>query len=346
MATKNKNSELFNKTVSTVNTAADTAKDSVITNLRQKLEQAYAQTKGISQVPIDFIDPSPYQCRTYFDELKLAELMSSIEEFGIITPLVGRKIGDRIELIAGERRLICAKKIGLISLTLICLDNISDDQAAKLVLIENLKRADISAVEEVRSVLTLIVRLKLPSYDSIDKVASDLKRIKVVISGGNKILLTAEQENLRQEASAVIASTTTHKLDSFLANRLSLIDLPVYLQNLTIKGLEYTKAKALAKIGKNLSESEAEKLAEKAFEEKLSLSAIKRLAPPDISGSTTKKNTSKGLQGGQRSNSFELISTQLRDIDSFLADPSELSDGESKELEQLLDLLKAKITKG
>jgi ParB/RepB/Spo0J family partition protein len=344
MATKNKNSGLFSQTVSAVNNAADTAKDAVIADLRQKLEQVDTQEKGISLVSIDLIDPSPYQCRTHFDELKLADLMASIEEFGIITPLIGREVGDRIELIAGERRLICAKKLGLSSLPLNRLVDTSDDQAAKLVLIENLKRADISAVEEVRSVLALIVRLGLPSYDSIDKIASDLKRIKVVISGGNKILLTAEQENLRQEASAVIASTTTHKLDSFLANRLSLIDLPVYLQDLMVKGLEYTKAKALAKIGKNLSKFEAEKLAEKAFEEKLSLSAIKGLTP-DISSSTTKKNAPKGLEGG-RSNSFELISTQLRDIDSFLADASELSDAESKELEKLLNSLKAKLVKG
>jgi ParB family transcriptional regulator, chromosome partitioning protein len=343
MVNKNKNSALFNKTVSTVNTAADTAKDTVIADLRQKLEQVDTQKKGISLVSIDLIDPSPYQCRTHFDESKLADLMASIKEFGIITPLIGREVGDRIELIAGERRLICAKKLGLSSLPLNRLVDISDDQAAKLVLIENLKRADISPVEEVRSVLALIVRLGLPSYDSTEKVASDLKRIKVVISGGNKTPLTAEQEKLRQEASAVVASTTAHKIDSFLANRLNLIDMPVYLQDLLVKGLEYTKAKALAKIGKNLNESEAEKLAEKAFDEKLSLAAIKQLAPDN---SPAKKKNSKDLKSGQESNSFELISTQLRDIDSFLEDASELSESESKVLEELLDSLKAKLAKG
>jgi ParB family transcriptional regulator, chromosome partitioning protein len=343
MVTKNKNSGLFNKTVSAVNTAADTAKDTVIADLRQKLEKVESQTKGISLVDIDLIDPSPYQCRTYFDESKLSELMTSIKEFGVITPLIGREVGDRIELIAGERRLICAKKLGLGSLPLNRLVEISDDQAAKLVLIENLKRADISPVEEVRSVLALIVRLGLPSYDNNDKIASELKKIKVIISGGNKTPLTEEQENLRQEASVVVASTTAHKIDSFLANRLPLIDLPVYLQDLLVKGLEYTKAKALAKIGKDLSESEAEKLAEKAFEDKLSLSAIKKLAPDN---SSSNKKKTKNLKNGQRSNSFELIWNQLRDIDSFLADASEISIDESKELETLLDSLKAKIAKG
>jgi ParB/RepB/Spo0J family partition protein len=343
MVTKNKNSGLFNKTVSTVNNAADTAKDTVIADLRQKLEQAESQKKGISLVAIELIDPSPYQCRTHFDESKLADLMASIEEFGIVTPLIGREVGDRIELIAGERRLICAKKLGVSSLPLNRLVEISDDQAAKLVLIENLKRADISPVEEVRSVLALIVRLGLPSYDNNDKIASELKRIKVIISGGNKTPLTEEQEKLRQEASAVVASTTAHKIDSFLANRLPLIDLPVYLQDLLVKGLEYTKAKALAKIGKDLSESEAEKLAEKAFDEKLSLSAIKQLAPDN---SSANKKKPKNLKSGQRSNSFELIWNQLRDIDSFLANASELSIDESKELETLLDSLKAKLAKG
>jgi ParB/RepB/Spo0J family partition protein len=341
MVTKNKNSGLFNQTVSAVNSAADTAKDTVIADLRKKLEQVDTQKKGISLVSIDLIDPSPYQCRTHFDESKLADLMASIEEFGIITPLIGREVGGRIELIAGERRLICAKKLGLSSLPINHLVDTSDDQAAKLVLIENLKRADISAVEEVRSVIALIARLGLPNYESTDKITSDLKRIKIIISGGNKTPLTAEQEELRQEASSIVASTTAHKIDSFLANRLPLIDLPIYLQDLLVQGLEYTKAKALAKISKQLNESEAKKLAEKAFAEKLSLQAIKKLLPD----STSNKKESKDQKSG-RSNSFELISTQLRDINSFLIDASQLSDDESKELEKLLDSLKAKLAKG
>jgi ParB/RepB/Spo0J family partition protein len=343
MASKNKNSGLFSATVSTVNNAAETAKDNMIADLRQKLEQVQSQKNSIALVSIELIDPSPYQCRTHFEESKLADLGTSIEEFGIITPLIGREVGERIELIAGERRLLCAKKLGITDLPLNCLPNISDDQAAKLVLIENLKRADISAVEEVRSVLALIARLGLPSYDNTDKIASELKRIKVVISGGNKTPLTEEQEILRQEASSVVASTTAHKIDSFLANRLPLIDLPIYLQDLLVKGLEYTKAKALAKISKSLGEAEAKRLAEKAFDEKLSLSAIKELVSND---SSAKNKKSKDVVHGQRSTSFELISTHLRDIDSFLADVSELSDDENKELEALLDSLKAKLSKG
>ncbi len=343
MVSKNKNSGLFSATVSTVNNAAETAKDNMIADLRQKLEHVQSQKSSITLVSIELIDPSPYQCRTHFEESKLADLGSSIEEFGIITPLIGREVGKRVELIAGERRLLCAKTLGITELPLNCLPNISDDQAAKLVLIENLKRADISAVEEVRSVLALIARLGLPSYDSTDKIASELKKIKVVISGGNKTPLTEEQEILRKEASSVVASTTAHKIDSFLANRLPLIDLPIYLQDLLVKGLEYTKAKALAKISKHLSEAEAKRLAEKAFNEKLSLSAIKELVNHD---SSAKNKKSKDMVVGQRSTSFELISTHLKDIDSFLADVLELSDDENKELGALLDSLKAKLTKG
>src|SRR5262249_48067790 len=66
--------------------------------------------EGLLQVDIDLIDPSPYQPRTHFREQALEELAQSIRASGIIQPLVVRRVGNRYQLIAGERRWRAAQR--------------------------------------------------------------------------------------------------------------------------------------------------------------------------------------------------------------------------------------------
>src|SRR6202142_2479458 len=67
---------------------------------------ALAPTEGFFQVDIDLIDPSPYQPRTRFREEAHEELAQSIRSSGIVQPLVARRMGNRFQLIAGERRCV------------------------------------------------------------------------------------------------------------------------------------------------------------------------------------------------------------------------------------------------
>src|SRR5271156_4866707 len=71
---------------------------------------AAVPTDGLLQADIDLIDPSPYQPRTRFREESLEELARSIRVSGIVQPLVVRRVGNRFQLIAGERRWRAAQR--------------------------------------------------------------------------------------------------------------------------------------------------------------------------------------------------------------------------------------------
>ena len=96
---------------------------------------------------IEKIYPSKSQPRKVFDEDAIRELAASIEEKGIIEPLVVRKKGDGYELIAGERRLRAARLVGLKEVPLVVMEA-GDEEALELSLIENIQREDLNPIEE------------------------------------------------------------------------------------------------------------------------------------------------------------------------------------------------------
>ena len=105
---------------------------------------------GPLQVDIDLIEPSPYQPRTRFREEALDELARSIQSSGIIQPLVVRSIGNRYQLIAGERRWRAAQRAGLKSVTAI-VRQVPDELALEMTLVENIQREDLNAIEQARA---------------------------------------------------------------------------------------------------------------------------------------------------------------------------------------------------
>ena len=99
----------------------------------------------IRMLSVDRIDPSPQQARSELGNIQ--ELMSSIKEKGILEPILVRQKDDRYEIIAGERRYIAGKNIGLIEIP--CIEmNVSDNEAMELALIENMQRKDLDVFEE------------------------------------------------------------------------------------------------------------------------------------------------------------------------------------------------------
>jgi len=105
---------------------------------------------GPTQIDIDLIEPSPYQPRTRFREEALDELARSIQSSGIIQPLVVRSIGNRFQLIAGERRWRAAQRAGLTSVTAI-VRQVPDELALEMTLVENIQREDLNAIEQARA---------------------------------------------------------------------------------------------------------------------------------------------------------------------------------------------------
>lgn len=101
----------------------------------------------IQSLPLDRIIPSPLQPRTEFRSEHLQELVESIRERGIIQPLIVRKVGEKYELIAGERRWRAAGELKLAEAPAIVREA-TDREVLELALIENLQREDLNPIEE------------------------------------------------------------------------------------------------------------------------------------------------------------------------------------------------------
>ncbi|MEG0327428.1 MAG: nucleoid occlusion protein [Erysipelothrix sp.] len=101
-------------------------------------------------IPIEKIKPNRYQPRTVFDEENLLELAQSIQENGLIQPVVVREVEDYYEIIAGERRYRAMMMSGYLEIPCI-LSDIDDEKSATVALIENIQREDLSVVEEAKA---------------------------------------------------------------------------------------------------------------------------------------------------------------------------------------------------
>lgn len=107
------------------------------------------------EIPVNLIDPSPYQHRRNFAKNKLNELANSIKRDGLIEPVVARAQNGRYELIAGERRWRAAQLAELDTILTKVIE-VSDLQARRMCAAENLQREDLSAEEEIRAIVEII----------------------------------------------------------------------------------------------------------------------------------------------------------------------------------------------
>lgn len=105
---------------------------------------------GILEVDINLIEPNRKQPRKHFDENTLEELASSLKTYGMIQPVVVKKVGDYYELIAGERRWRAAKIAGLKKIPILE-KKWEEGEAFEAALVENLQREDLNPMEEAES---------------------------------------------------------------------------------------------------------------------------------------------------------------------------------------------------
>lgn len=114
----------------------------------KQAEQAQPAGAYFAELPLDAITPNPRQPREVFDEEKLAELVTSIKEVGLLQPIVVRQVGaDRFELIMGERRWRASREAGLERIPAIVRAT-EDDKLLLDALLENLHRAELNPLEE------------------------------------------------------------------------------------------------------------------------------------------------------------------------------------------------------
>lgn len=133
---------------------------------------ALAPREGLQQVDIDLIDPSPYQPRTQFREVALDELAQSIRVSGIVQPLIARAIGDRYQLIAGERRWRAAQRAGLARVPVVVRE-VSEEAALEMTLIENLQREDLNPIEQAQAFQRLMDEFSLTQEQVAERTGKE-----------------------------------------------------------------------------------------------------------------------------------------------------------------------------
>ncbi len=146
---------------------------------------------GVIQVHIEDIIPNRFQPRLNFDEQGLKELSDSIKEHGIIQPLVLRRLGDKYEIIAGERRYKAAQLAGLSTVPAV-ISNIDDNTSAEVALVENIQRRDLTSIEEARSYKNLLDK----GYLTQEQLAKKMGLSQPAIA--NKLRLLNLDEEVQQ----------------------------------------------------------------------------------------------------------------------------------------------------
>jgi ParB/RepB/Spo0J family partition protein len=132
-------------------------------------------------VPTLQIDPSPYQVRKHFDENALHELSQSIMRDGLIEPIVLRRIGERYELIAGERRLR-AIRLGGIEKILSRIVEATDLQARRMAAAENMQRQDLSPIEVIEAIVEIVDSELIEDKDYAEIGVESIGRVKTVLA--------------------------------------------------------------------------------------------------------------------------------------------------------------------
>jgi len=141
------------------------------------------QGERIINVPHAQVVPCPFQPRQTFKPEDLAELVESIREKGVIQPLIVRKLGDKYELIAGERRWRAARELQLREVPVI-VRQASNQEVLELALIENIQRASLNPIEEALA----YERLHKEHNSTQEDIAKQVGKSRVVVANALRLL--------------------------------------------------------------------------------------------------------------------------------------------------------------
>lgn len=127
----------------------------------------------VMMVELGRIDRSEYQPRKRFEAQALEDLKKSIREKGIIQPVLLRKIGDRFQLVAGERRVRAALDLGLKDIPALIKDIEKGEDILEISLIENIQREDLNSLEKARGYKRLVDEFGLTQEQVAEKVSKN-----------------------------------------------------------------------------------------------------------------------------------------------------------------------------
>jgi len=149
-------------------------------------EEEVAAAQGLLKVPLTSITPNPHQPRSPIRDQDLLELAASIEEHGIIQPLVVTKTTEGYQLIAGERRWRASRVAGLDKVPVLVKD-VAPSEMLELALVENLQRSDLNALEEAVAYHQLIEEFDLTQM----QVAQRVGKSRAAVSNTLRLLQAA-----------------------------------------------------------------------------------------------------------------------------------------------------------
>ncbi len=199
----------------------------------------------VFEISLQDIMPNRFQPREIFDEEALDELSKSIKEHGVIQPIIVRKIGDKYEIIAGERRFRASQLAGKTTIPAL-VRNIDDKEAAKIALLENLQRKDLTPIEEAKTYQTI---LKLDNLTQ-EELAASLGKSQSAIANKIRLLNLDEEVQtalLNQKISERHARSLLNVenkelqkelLEKIIRNRLTVRQLDEEIQRLTGKVID------------------------------------------------------------------------------------------------------------
>ncbi|MEO0294715.1 MAG: ParB/RepB/Spo0J family partition protein [candidate division WOR-3 bacterium] len=137
--------------------------------LGRTLNELLSKREEIIKIPVINIKESKFQTRRKITPESLKELVESIKEKGIIEPVIVRPIKEGYEIIAGHRRFLAAKEIGLMEIPCI-VKEVSDTEAAEISIIENIQRENLNPIEEAIAIKRLIDEFNLTHEEVAKKI--------------------------------------------------------------------------------------------------------------------------------------------------------------------------------
>jgi ParB family transcriptional regulator, chromosome partitioning protein len=152
---------------------------------------APAEVNHPQEIDIDLLAPNPQQPRAHIEEAALEELAQSIRTHGVIQPILVRRAGPRLEIVAGERRWRAAQRAGLLRVP-VAFRDVPDDQLLEVALIENIQRENLNPIEEAQAYRRLADDLQL----SQEAIATAVGKDRATVANYMRLLrLPAEVRN-------------------------------------------------------------------------------------------------------------------------------------------------------
>ncbi|MGV3487735.1 MAG: ParB/RepB/Spo0J family partition protein [Tuberibacillus sp.] len=227
-------------------------------------DAAVEEQEKVQEIKIKDLRPNPYQPRKTFDDAAIQDLKNSIEEHGIIQPLIVRKSIKGYEIVAGERRYRAAVEAKLKTVPAI-VKSLSDEKMMEIALIENLQREDLNPIEEAIAYKKLIEELNITQEELSKRVGKSRPHI------ANQLRLLQLNQPIQQLISdgklsmghgrALLSLKDKNKLpvvvDKIIKDQLNVRDLEKWIQKLNENVSRETNKKNKPKKDAVIKEKEA-----------------------------------------------------------------------------------------